>query len=129
MGHEITWEANGRGATQRYFGEVTASDLRAATNRVHSCPSFDDLRWLIKDYSEAKKLSFSQTELEEIVSHYVGAFISNPRLKVAFVVTNEEFLPVLNIAVATIKGVDLKKDRVIVSSSREEALNWVKGGS
>lgn len=126
MGYELNWEANERGVTQRYFGDVTAADIAASTNKLQSSPAFDRLRWLIKDYTEVDNILYSQSEMEEVVAQYIGAFATNPRLKIAFVFNKEEFFPRLNRAIEMLRSSKLKDNTFEFETSAQARIwaNW-----
>lgn len=87
MAFEIVWQA--REVHAIFSGDVTAEDLLHATILIQKDPRFDNLRFLIIDHLSVSSFSFDPFVLEEVKAHRLGAFMSNPRVRVAFVASDE----------------------------------------
>ena len=90
MGFHVHWE--NRGVVKRYFGQVSAEELIAPVIATEADPRFDRLRYVINDFLDATSVTFTQADIDEIAACDIGAALTNPRIKVAVVVVQEDVI-------------------------------------
>ena len=85
--YEITWEA--RGVVKRHYGHLTARDLLGAARTVGSSQHFDQLRYIINDFSAVTSHEIDRSAIEEFASARIGAAFNNPWVLSPFVAPGE----------------------------------------
>jgi hypothetical protein len=86
MAFDLTWEP--RGVYRRYWADVTIAERRESFETIFADPRFDDLMFTITDYLDVRHYEVTDEATEEIAALHVGATHTNPRLRIAAVVTN-----------------------------------------
>jgi hypothetical protein len=86
--YEVVWEV--RGVIKRFFGHVTDHDMLQSVLDIESDSRFDDLRYVINDFSGITGSSISIPTIEDISIADSGAARSNPSIRVAVVTTSPE---------------------------------------
>ncbi len=79
----LTWEK--RGVVQTFSGFVTADELVTAIQTVWARVDFDELRFIIRDFSAASFVTLDATVVEALVIARVGTRQTNPYIRVAVV--------------------------------------------
>jgi hypothetical protein len=90
---ELTWEP--RGVYRRYFGRLSGHDLVASFSATHDDERFDRLRYNINDFLGVEGLTIQEDVLVHVAAVTHGAFVSNPKITVALVVTQPELIAAL----------------------------------
>ena len=93
MGYELSWEPHG--VVKRYLGQVTDEDLVQSVIEVGADARFDDLRYVIKDFSACDAIAATPGCVEDIVIMDQGASVSNPRIRIAVVAVQKEALAIV----------------------------------
>jgi hypothetical protein len=88
MCYELIWEP--RGVVKRYFGEATDEDLLKSVVEVGADARFDDLRYVINDFSACDAITATSDGIENIAIMDRGASASNPRIRIAVVAIQKE---------------------------------------
>lgn len=66
MGYEVTWES--KGVVKRFFGGVTNDDLMQSSATVQGDARFDDLQYVILDFSNCDFHTITEPALLEIAA-------------------------------------------------------------
>ncbi|MGQ0711410.1 MAG: hypothetical protein ACT4NV_16890 [Rhodoferax sp.] len=82
----IAWEAHGAVGVAR--GCVAALELIEAWQQLQNDLRFDDLRYIILDYSALDGAQLTEPEYGVLASTMVGAAYANPHIRVAIVGTS-----------------------------------------
>jgi hypothetical protein len=88
MCYELIWEP--RGVVKRYFNQVTDEDLLKSVVEVGADARFDDLRYVINDFSACDAITATFDGIENIAVIDRGAAFSNPRIRIAVVAIQKE---------------------------------------
>lgn len=86
MAYEIVWEPEG--VVRRFSGSVSAAEFINSVERVQGDPRYDDMHYVINDFSAVPSVSFSDETFTELAVLHYGAFVSNPNCRVVFVTTD-----------------------------------------
>jgi hypothetical protein len=84
--HEITWER--QGVTKRFWGAVTGEEFVRSSHEVETSPRFDDLRFIINDFSEITGHSIEEADIEKLAIIRVGSMRTNRNFRVVIVTTD-----------------------------------------
>jgi len=87
MPYRLEWEP--RGVIKHFWGPVTFEDVFQSEGEIQSSPVFDDLRFVISVFDGDSGAKLSKSESDHIHALRLGAAISNPRLRYAYVSNNE----------------------------------------
>ena len=90
MTYKLYWERDG--VTKWHVGDLSSEDLLNSTLEIQRSPIFDSMRWIISDMRDCIKVSVAPNTLEQVVAAYLGAVMSNPRLKIAVVSDSPEVI-------------------------------------
>lgn len=93
MGRVICWEAPD-GVLKRYFGHVTDSEVLEGNQQVEADPRFDELRYVVNDFTDCTSLETSSPDVEAIAAIDGAAAVSNSRIRIAIVATHVDVLAV-----------------------------------
>ncbi|MBI5785336.1 MAG: hypothetical protein HZA64_07770 [Rhodocyclales bacterium] len=94
MTYEVAWE--GRGAVKRFFGHVTEDDMLQSVLETESDRRFDDLRYVINDFTDITGSSVTLPTIEDIAIADIGASHSNPSIRIAVVTTDPDIEALVN---------------------------------
>jgi hypothetical protein len=119
LGYELHWED--RGVVKRYFGHVSSEELLAPVIATEADERFDRLRFVINDFLQAKSVAFTQSDIDTIAAHDMGAALTNPHIKVAVVAAQPE---VIDLVRRYMKAAALAYPTSIFSTMAE-ARAWV----
>ncbi len=86
MAYQNVWEK--RGIYRKYQGFITGLDLLNAVREVEGDARFDQIRYVINDFSEVTEQAISQQDLEEVAALDYAAAFSNPNIRLAVVATD-----------------------------------------
>ncbi len=90
MSFELTWQP--KGVVKRFFGNVTSDELLGSVIQTEGDYRFDDLRYVINDFTECTGYSISTEIVDSIAAIDSGAALTNPHIKIAVVATNAEMI-------------------------------------
>lgn len=93
MGFELQWEH--RGVVKRYFGQVSGAELIAPVVATEADERFDNLRYVINDFLDAKSVACTQAVIDEIASLDAGAAATNPNIRIAVVAVQPEVIEIV----------------------------------
>jgi len=115
---EMKWEPHG--VRSRFSGTVTAADLLHHVREVCQHPDFDDLRFSILDFRDAKD-KVNDEDLIEIRATLIGAQFTNPRIAVAALTTDpgaiEHLTRFVNLGVLQLQ--------IQIFATPEAAIEWI----
>ncbi|MDT8991002.1 hypothetical protein RQP54_09020 [Curvibacter sp. APW13] len=120
MAISLEWEPHG--AVRIYNGTIHIDGIVDAIAQLQNDPRFDRLRYLIEDFSAVDSLAISESEVDLIVAHAIGAAYSNPHIRVAAVATSEQTRQLVR---------QFAKDSpyiVRLFGDTEAARQWISGG-
>jgi hypothetical protein len=92
MSYELTWEP--RGAIKRFYGRVTGKEFEQATTEIEGDERFDDLRFVIVDFSGVTEFSISDASLDYVAAIENAAALTNPKISVGIVASSPEAIKV-----------------------------------
>lgn len=92
MAFENRWEQ--RGVHRKYDGAVSGRDLLLAVREVEGDSRFDELRYIINDFSTVTEQSITEQDIEEIAALDYAAAFTNPHIRLA-IVTNDPTIQAL----------------------------------
>jgi hypothetical protein len=88
MGYTLSWEP--RGVVLRFAGRVTISDILSASNAYQGNRWYDELLYVIADYSQITDCDARPTDIDDVWAVDYGAKRSNNKIKKAIVTTSPE---------------------------------------
>lgn len=112
---------------RQYRGVVTGSEIIEANLLMYGHKQFDDLRYLISDFSSIDTLSFDIDDFQREIAVHAhlnkAAAMTNSKVKIALVATDENVLAFTNLykAVATRGAWPVE-----IFADLEAALAWAK---
>lgn len=83
MAFQNHWEK--RGVYRKYDGAISGREMLLAVREVESDSRFDDLRYIINDFSSVTNPSITEQDIEEITALDYAASFSNPYIRLAIV--------------------------------------------
>lgn len=83
MSYQIVWEP--RGVVKRFVGYLTDHDMLQSVLDTESDSRFDDLRYVINDFSDITGSCVDTTIVEDISIADKGASRSNPSIHIAVI--------------------------------------------
>lgn len=86
MAYEIIWEPEG--VIRQFSGSVSAREFMQSVDQVQGDSRYDEMRYIINDFSAATAAALSEEVLTELAVLYYGAYASNPNCRVVFVTTD-----------------------------------------
>lgn len=92
MPYEIIWEP--RGVVKRHHGFLAAHELVAAAQEIQGDHRFDDLRYIINDFSEVEDHAVDRATIEYFACLRIGAAQINRQVLSPFVATREPGLTI-----------------------------------
>ena len=119
MAYTIQWRPDG--AVKYFSGVVTFDDIITSECAIAGHPSFTSLKYVISVFLNTQHPDLSDAERLEVRAQRAGGFYTNPRIKYAFVTTDERVKDAIESSV--IDGQTLHPTRVF--KSYEEAVGWV----
>lgn len=121
MAHSLEW--NGRGLFRAYSGSVSGAEIIAVNELTFSDPRFDELRYLISDYSAVEENNVSMEDVVRIASLNFAASKSNSQIRIAIVATDENVTALA--ALFNFESEELKNPwKTAIFATAEEALAW-----
>ena len=111
-----------RGLLFKFSGSVSRDDLSQLQRNMYSSASFDDLHYQIVDMLDMTDFSDSEEDLIEIAAIDKAAALSNPRIKLAVVATDDAIKQLLGVYQALLSDSPWETQ---VFSTMEEARSWI----
>lgn len=115
----ITWEV--QRVYVQYSGPCSADEVLKVAILIQNDCRFDEIQAAIHDFSACDEVSYSKSDFEELAAGYIGAFFTNPRLKVALIGDRPDVLEMLDHVV----GVDVHSFPMRQFSKVAEAIDWL----
>lgn len=120
MAYEIVWEPEG--VVSQFVENVSAREFIRSVEKVQGDSRFDDMRYVINDFSAVTALELTEDTLTELAVLHYGAHVSNPNCRVVFVTRD--------IALALLLKKILMNGPVVsyqteIFSTLAEARNWL----
>lgn len=119
MTYEITWVA--RGVIKRFFGHLTDHDMLQSVLDTESDRRFDDLRYVINDFSGITGSSVAMPTIDDISVADSGAARSNPDIRIA-VVTSD---PAIEALASHYASSPMNAYETRIFPSMEAARSWL----
>ena len=88
MACEIVWEH--RGVHKRLSGHVSAREFERSVETVQADPRFDEIRYVINDFSAVTGHGLDEQHLLELAAIQYGAQASNPQVRAVYVGVDPE---------------------------------------
>ena len=122
MPHQNDWES--RGVIQTFWGEVSAQEFVASVGEIAADPRFDDVRYIINDFSQVTGLDTNDGTWESIAIIRIGSAHTNPNVRV-LVVSQGAIGDKLVTAMA--RPPLIGTQQTVNFSSLEAARKWLEG--
>jgi len=120
MAFEIVWEPDG--VLKRFSGTVPAEEFLRSVKQIQGDSRFDDVRYVINDFSDAHADRIGEDVLTELSALHYGAYASNPNCRIAFVSTDSAFA---ERAKRVLLSPDMMSYQIEFSPSVSEARDWL----
>ena len=121
MAYELIWEPDG--IHKRFSGFVTGREFIESVEYAQSAPCFDDVRYVINDFSEIDGNALSEDTLVQLAAINYGAYSSNPNCRVAFVTMDKELARLIK---QVLTAPDLISYQTEVYSKVSDARDWLE---
>ena len=119
MAYTIQWKPDG--AVKYFTGAVTFADIINSEREISGHSNFTALKYVISMFLNTQYPELTDSELLDVRAQRAGGFYSNPRIKYAFVTTDENVKKTIEASVAA--GQTLHPTRVF--ETYEAAVGWV----
>lgn len=86
---ELVWESK-KLLSMRYEGSVSGSELLDASLKIGGDPGFDDLRYLLSDWSTVKETNISTEDVRKLVAYVSSMARTNDKIMNASVMSKDE---------------------------------------
>jgi hypothetical protein len=90
MSYKLAWEAHG--VVLHFSGQITIRDILNASVEYQKDRKFDDLLYVIADYSHIKACDAKPTEMDDLWAIDVGAKLSNGNIRKAIISSSPEVI-------------------------------------
>jgi hypothetical protein len=94
MPYRLDWEP--RGLVLHFSGRISGKDPEQATIEYERDIRFDDLLYVIADYSQIEGCHAMPADIDEVLLRDTGAKYSNPNIRKAVVTTSPEVIAMAN---------------------------------
>jgi hypothetical protein len=118
MPYRVRWE--GHGVYRRFYGTVSAQDVRNACDEIASDPRYDDIRYVLSDFLEASP-ALSEHEARALAQLERVRFFDNPDVVNAVIATN----PRLFGCIPYLETADRSPCPIATFSAVSDARNWI----
>ncbi len=89
MAIDLEWESK-QLLSMRYKGMVLGVDLLSVTLQISGDPRFDDLRYILSDWSNVKKTDVSVKDVKVLVAYATAMARTNDKIMNATVISEDE---------------------------------------
>ena len=69
--YKLDWEP--KGLLRTYSGRISWAEVNESISEVHSAPRYEDLSYVINDFSECESVEISRDQIEDIAARVSGA--------------------------------------------------------
>ena len=121
MNCELVWEPHG--VVLCFNGQVSINDILYATIAYQADPRFDDLLFVIADYSQITGCVANQPDIEVIWVADSGAAHTNPKIRKAVVTTSSDVIALA----MQYKGIGTPAFPVEIFATQSQARAWLLG--
>ncbi|PRD66657.1 hypothetical protein [Malikia granosa] len=121
---EIIWEH--KGVLKRLSGHVSADEFVRSVEAIQADPRFDDIRYVINDFSHVSSHELDADLLQELAAIQYGAQASNPQVRAVYAgLKNDPELAQLlqSILIGSKRSVY----RVALFDTLPQARDWLQG--
>ena len=102
MPYKLYWE--NKGVYIYWFGKVTYEESLKANGEIYGHPKFDHITYQLSDILEADTSLFTPKEVKVIGHLDMKSSIWNKKLKIAHIVTDPEFIALIDIYEKQMEG-------------------------
>jgi hypothetical protein len=121
---ETIWE--NKGVLKRLSGHVSADEFVRSVEAIQADPRFDDIRYVINDFSQVSSHELDADLLQELAAIQYGAQASNPQVRAVYVGLAGD--PVLTRLLQSILiGSKRSIYRVALFETLPQARDWLQG--
>lgn len=121
---ETIWE--NKGVLKRLSGHVSADEFVHSVEAIQADPRFDDIRYVINDFSLVSSHELDADLLQELAAIQYGAQASNPQVRAVYVGLGDD--PVLTQLLQSILiGSQRSVYRVALFETLPQARDWLQG--
>lgn len=119
---EIAWEH--RGVHKRLSGHLSASEFQRSVEAIQADPRFDEIRFVINDFSAVTGHELDEQRLLELAAIQYGAQASNPQVRVVYVGADPQLARWIRSAL-----IDSQRSlyRVALFDTLPQAREWLQG--
>lgn len=118
---EIVWEH--KGVYKHLSGFVSAAEFVRSVETVQADPRFDEIRYVINDFSDVTAHQLTEDLLSELVAIQYGAQASNPNCKVVYVGADQDLSRLLE---TLLVGSQASVYQVMLFATVPEAREWLQ---
>ena len=119
---ETIWE--NKGVLKRLSGHVSADEFVHSVEAIQADPRFDDIRYVINDFSQVSSHELDEDLLQELAAIQYGAQASNPQVRAVYVGVDPELARQL-------RGILIDSQRslyrVALFDTLPQARDWLQG--
>lgn len=121
---ETIWE--NKGVFKRLSGHVSADEFLRSVEAIQADPRFDDIRYVINDFSQVSSHELDADLLQELAAIQYGAQASNPQVRAVYVGLGGD--PVLaQLLQSVLIGSQSSVYRVALFETLPQARDWLQG--
>ena len=106
MPYEIVWEPEG--VHKSFTGFVSGRELTESATKVQGDPRFDEMRYLINDFSNIAGNDLSIDAFLDLAAANYGAHASNPNCRIVFVTTDPGLMKIIENTLMSSYQVEIK---------------------
>jgi hypothetical protein len=116
MAYQIEWARNS--AYGNFSGLANFLEVMQVVQTMHVHPDYDQFRYIMLDFAKVTRFDNNLVNSIEFLAHMIGASVTNPKLKIAIVTTDDNILELAN-ELQTHAQINMK-----VFTSPNEAYEW-----
>lgn len=121
MPYRLQWEP--RGVYREYIGDMTIAERLRSFEDICRDRRFDDLRYVITDYSTVASYEITASATAEIAALHIAPLRTNPHIVIAAVTTRADIVA----AIEDFKSYDFTSAPYQVFPTLEDARRWASG--
>ncbi len=119
---KIVWEH--KGVCKRLSGHVSADEFVRSVETIQADPRFDDIRYVINDFSAVTSHELDEDRLIELAAIQYGAQASNPQVRAVYVGTDPQLTQRLESIL--LEGPQPPVYRVTLFPTLPQARDWLQ---
>ena len=120
MSHLNKWESNG--LYRGFSNKITGEEVLKINLDIQGDPRFDDIRYVINDFTGIVDFDISDSDIEKIVAMDNAASKSNPKIKIALISIFEPLLVWINNYCDAMQG---SRYECKIFDNTQDAYKWV----